>query len=242
MSSNTIIYYNDLVPDCTLTTSGETATYEKEYAQDWTPQNIWQGDAAASTLSMNYAAAVKQEAIWVGGTNFTSAMTTFKYGEGAAAAANTYEVNLDKEASAFSELNSTPAYRYGKLTTTVAAGLPEVGKVYVAGSKFILDKDIRRGYTGGTMSEFITNKGRYGQVHREIQYSKVIYSFDMIGINDAQKEILDETIRKEENVIFWDGELQKAFFGVVNFSQPKFIRSNMYGAIWQMSGTFEEAK
>lgn len=242
MSRKTIIYYGDLVKGldaADITTSGATTGYEEEYVQDHTPMSVWQGDAAASTISMDYGSAVYQAAIWVGGTNLVSTDTLHKYGVGAAAAANTVEKSLTKAASAFSEIGET--YRYGKYSSTVASGNPEAGKIYVAQYKYVLGNDIQRGFTGGNVSSYITNRGRYGQIHRELQYSKRIYSFDMAGISDVQKEIFDETLREEENVIFWDGELQKAFFGVLTLGEPKFIRADSTGAIWEMSGTFEEA-
>lgn len=235
----TIIYYGDLVPSSTVTASSETTGYEKEFAYDYTPSSKWMATGAAANYNMDFGADVHQAAVYVGGSNLIAADTTYKYWTGNASPAAVTDYDLAKKENSFIEVGDTE--RYGRVGITELAGLIEFGKVYVAQYKFELPKDIKRGYSGGTMTQWITNKGAYGQIHKEKQYSKVIYQFEISGMGDVQKKILDETIRIEENVIFWDGETQKAYFGSIDFGQPKFVKSDVTGALWNISGTFEEA-
>lgn len=240
MSNKTIIYYGDLFAGATIAASTEVAGYEKEFLQDYTPTSLWQSSADPSTISIDLTTVGQlQSAIWVGGSNMVAADTTYTYGMGTAAAAVDRVVNLDKQANSFYELIDN--YRYGKLTLNKAAGNGEAGKVYLAEHKFEFPKDINRGFSAGSQSVWVENSGRYGQVNRTLQYSKYITSFDINGMNDTQKEILDETIREQDFVIFWDGEKQKAFYGVIELGVPKFITSNLSGGIWEISGTFTEA-
>jgi len=240
LSNRTILYYGDLVGSATLTASTEVAGYEKEFIQDYTPSSKWLPSADPSSMLFNFTTVGQlQSAIWVGGSNLVAADTTYTYGTGTTAAATDTVTALDKQENSFLELLANK--RYGKLSITKAAGNGQVGKVYVAEYKLELPKDFDRNYTGGTLTEFVTNTGRYGQINREVQYSKYINSFSITGMGDTQKELLDETIRKEKNIIFWDGELQKPFFGILVLGQPEFVRSNTTGAIWNMSGSFEEA-
>ena len=240
MSNKTIMYYGDLVGSATLTASTEVAGYEKEFLQDYTPSSKWLSSADPSSMSFDFTTVGQlQSAVWVGGSNMVTGDTTYTYGTGTTAAATDTVINLDKQENTFKELIHNK--RYGKLSITKAAGNGQVGKVYVAEHKFELPKDFDRNYTGGTYTEYVTNPGRYGQINGEVQYSKYINSFSITGMGNTQKLILDETIRKEKNIIFWDGELQKAFFGILVLGEPEFVKSDTAGAIWNISGSFEEA-
>jgi hypothetical protein len=236
----TVIYYNDLFADATITATTENTGYEKEYLADHTKSSLWQATANPATISIDLGAAALQSALWVGGSNMATGDTLFRYWVGDVAPAAVTSFELDMQANSFKEIMQT--YRHARILFQRAAGNPEAGKVYLAGSRFELPHDFSRNYIAGYESIFIENRGRYGQINRELLYTKYSCSFEIKGMKNAQKVIMDETIRLEPYILFKDGELGKVFYGVLSLGQPEFVTSDSTGMmIWNISGTFEEA-
>lgn len=236
------IYYSDLLQDATLTVLSETTTYEKEYAVDDSPGNVWRTTGITSeTFLMDLGSAILPASfIWIA-SNIVSGDTTFTLSAGTTTATSDKTVNMTKLEKGVYEILSTDgwiAYRYWKITVTKASGTyVEFGKIALLGEK---ETDIcyEWDYTSGRMEVFTVNPGSYGQESRELKFNKKTINVSFPALTVAQKELLDETIRLEPYIYYYDSDKSEIWYGKAEFSTPVHFRA-LY---WKMNLAFTEIK
>lgn len=236
------IGYDNIYGDATITVTGEDTGYEKEYLGNYSPSIIWQYTSIGTlTISGDFGSAKAVKIVGIFNTNMTSSDTTFSVGFGSTAAAidSTHNLLTEVDSAGNAVIEVDENYRYFKFTLDKVSGTAtQAGLIYMGTTVYELEQDLNRDYTEGTLSVFEETTGTYGQINRsELKFSKELISGNIRYMHNEQKVLLDETIRKEKYVLFYDTERDKWFYGILELGEPVFKTTNYYS----MSLNFEEA-
>lgn len=222
--------------------SSEATGYEIDYIRDNSPATKWRSTGITEeTILITFISAVTIKAVAWAGSNIVSTDTTFKIEAGTTSACSDISLDLTKTGKGVVILNSLIGwtYQYFKITIIKTTGTYiELGLLGLMGDFYEFEKNYNWNFSTGHLTEFTTNKSKYGLIKRKKRYSVKIFNFTFEFLARTQAILFDEIIRDENYIWYYSEDYSDIYFGIVDLGVLESMQNKNY---YSISMSFTEA-